>query len=371
MANDFYEVLGVDSEASAEEIKKAYRKLARELHPDLNPDPTASERFKEVTKAYETLSDDQKRRMYDLGFSGNGASSAGFGFGGLGDFVDAFFGSTQQRGPRSRSRRGQDALIRLDLELIDAFKGISRDLTVETAVVCEVCDGTCCTPGTAPTVCSMCRGRGDVQAVQRSLLGQVVSSRPCPQCSGFGTVLPSPCAECAGEGRVRTRAMLNAQIPAGVDTGTRVQLVGRGEVGPGGGDPGDLYLEIFVKPHKTLHRVGDDLQSLITIPMSAASLGTTFDLKTLDATEKITVKPGTQSGTVVTLRGKGMPRLRREGKGDLHIELVVETPTSLSDEEKELIKKLSEIRGEDKLELEPEKINETGIFSRLRDAFSR
>jgi molecular chaperone DnaJ len=217
----------------------------------------------------------------------------------------------------------------------------------------------------------MCRGRGDVQAVQRSLLGQVVSSRPCPQCSGFGTVLPSPCSECSGEGRVRTRATLNAQIPAGVDTGTRVQLVGRGEVGPGGGDPGDLYLEIVVKQHKSLHRVGDDLQSIITIPMSSASLGTTFEFKTLDATEQITVKPGTQSGTVISLRGRGMPRLRREGRGDLHIEIIVQTPTGLNDEQKGLMKRLSELRGEDSLVVEPEKLSDSGLFSKLRDAFTR
>ncbi len=357
MANDFYDVLGVDSEATSEEIKKAYRKLARELHPDLNPDPVAAERFKEVTAAYETLSDDQKRRMYDLGFSGNGPSAGGFGFGGLGDFVDAFFGSTQQRGPRSRTRRGQDALIRLEIDLMDAFTGLNKDLTVETAVVCNVCNGSCCAPGTTPTVCSMCRGRGDVQAVQRSLLGQVVSSRPCPQCSG--------------EGRVRTRATLNAQIPAGVDTGTRVQLVGRGEVGPGGGDAGDLYLEIVVKQHKSLHRVGDDLQSIVTIPMSAAALGTTFEFKTLDAAEQITVKSGTQSGTVISLRGRGMPRLRREGRGDLHIEIIVETPQGLNEEQKGLIKKLAELRGEDSLEVEPEKLNDSGLFSKLRDAFTR
>ena len=217
----------------------------------------------------------------------------------------------------------------------------------------------------------MCRGRGDVQAVQRSLLGQVVSSRPCPQCSGFGTVLATPCSECSGEGRVRTRATLNAQIPAGVDTGTRVQLVGRGEVGPGGGDAGDLYLEVVVKQHKSLHRVGDDLQSLVTIPMSAAALGTTFDFKTLDATEKITVKAGTQSGTVVSLRGGGMPRLRREGRGDLHIEIIVETPTGLTEEQKGLLKKISEMRGEDSLVVEPVKLSESGLFSKLRDAFSR
>ena len=220
-------------------------------------------------------------------------------------------------------------------------------------------------------MCSMCRGRGDVQAVQRSLLGQVVSSRPCPQCSGFGTVLPSPCAECSGEGRVRTRATLNAQIPPGVDTGTRVQLVGRGEVGPGGGDAGDLYLEIVVKQHKSFHRSGDDLQSVVTIPMSAASLGTSFEFKTLDATEQILVKAGTQSGTVISLRGRGMPHLRREGRGDLHIEIVVQTPTGLNDEQKGVLKKFSELRKEDSLVVEPEKLNDSGLFSKLRDAFTR
>ncbi|MEY2827569.1 MAG: hypothetical protein RLZZ183_688 [Actinomycetota bacterium] len=371
MANDYYDILGVDSDASSDEIKKAYRRLARELHPDLNPDPVAAEKFKEVTAAYETLSDDQKRRMYDLGFSGNGPSAGGFGFGGLGDFVDAFFGSTQQRGPRSRTRRGQDALIQIEVELVEAFTGINKDLTVETAVVCSVCQGSCCASGTSPTVCSMCRGRGDVQAVQRSLLGQVVSSRPCPQCSGFGTVLPSPCAECAGEGRVRTRATLNAQIPAGVDSGTRVQLVGRGEVGPGGGEAGDLYLEIIVKPHKTFHREADDLHSLINIPMTAAALGTNFVFHTFDSEENITIKPGTQSGTVITLRGKGMPRLRREGKGDLHLEVNVETPSGINEEQKNLLKKLAELRKEDKLNIEPEKINDTGLFSKIRDVFSR
>jgi molecular chaperone DnaJ len=371
MANDFYDVLGVDTEASPDEIKKAYRKLARELHPDINPDPIAAEKFKEVTAAYETLGDDQKRRMYDLGFSGNGPSAGGFGFGGLGDFVDAFFGSTQQRGPRSRTRRGQDALIRIDIELLEAFNGVNKDLTVETAVICPKCNGSCCAPSASPTICGMCRGRGDVQAVQRSLLGQVVSSRPCPQCSGFGTVLSSPCAECASEGRVRTRATLNAQIPAGVDTGTRVQLVGRGEVGPGGGDAGDLYLEIYVKPHKTLHRVGDDLQSLITIPMSAAVLGTTFEFKTLDSTENITIKSGTQSGSVFSMRGKGMPRLRREGRGDLHIEINVEIPSDLNQQQKNFITDFAKSRNEEKLNIEPEKLNDTGIFSRLKDAFTR
>jgi molecular chaperone DnaJ len=372
MASDYYDVLGVSTEASGDEIKKAYRKLARELHPDLNPDPVAAERFKEVTAAYETLSDDQKRRMYDLGFSGASASAGGgFGFGGLGDFVDAFFGQTTQRGPRSRSRSGQDALIQIDLELLEAFTGVTKDITVETAVVCPDCDGACAAPGTSPTTCSMCKGRGDVQTVQRSLLGQVVSSRPCPQCSGFGSVLTSPCSDCAGEGRIRTRKTLSAKIPAGVDTGTRIQLVGQGEVGPGGGEAADLYLEIYLRPHKTFHRSGDDLQCVINLPMSAAALGTSFKLQTLAELEEITIKPGIQSGTVLTLKGKGMPRVRRESSGDLLIEILVETPTTLDDKQKQLLEQLAELRKETAIEFKPEELAKSSFFGRLKDAFTK
>ncbi len=372
MASDYYDVLGVSTEASGDEIKKAYRKLARELHPDLNPDPVAAERFKEVTAAYETLSDDQKRRMYDLGFSGSSASAGGgFGFGGLGDFVDAFFGQTTQRGPRSRSRRGQDALIQIDLELLEAFTGVTKDITVETAVVCPDCDGACAAPGTSPTTCSMCKGRGDVQTVQRSLLGQVVSSRPCPQCSGFGSVLTSPCSDCAGEGRIRTRKTLSAKIPAGVDTGTRIQLVGQGEVGPGGGEAADLYLEIYLRPHKTFHRSGDDLQCVINLPMSAAALGTSFKLQTLAGLEEIIIKPGIQSGTVLTLKGKGMPRVRRESRGDLLIEILVETPTALDDKQKQLLEQLAELRKETAIEFKPEELAKSSFFGRLKDAFTK
>ena len=371
MARDYYEVLGIANDASGEEIKRAYRKLARELHPDLNPDPTAAEKFKEITTAYETLSDDQKRRMYDLGFSGSTGSSGGFGFGGLGDFVDAFFGQTTQRGPRSRSRRGQDALIEIDLELAEAFSGITKDITVETAVVCPNCDGVCTAPGTNPTTCSMCKGRGDVQTVQRSLLGQVVTSRPCPQCAGYGTVLTSPCADCAGEGRVRTRKTITAKIPAGVDNGTRIQLVGQGEVGPGGGESGDLYLEINLIPHKTFHRVGDDLQCVINLPMTAAILGTSFTLQTLEGDEEISIKPGTQSGTVLNLKGKGMPRVRRDSRGDLLIEILVATPTNLDAAQRKIIEELASLRNETAIEFKPEEITKTSFFGRLKDAFSR
>lgn len=243
MATDYYAVLGVRRDASQDEIKKAFRRLARELHPDVNPDPKTQERFKEINAAYEVLSDPQKKQVFDLGgdplsSSGGGGGAGGFGAGGFGNFsdiMDAFFGQSQQRGPRSRTRRGQDAMIRLDLELDEAAFGTTKDIQVDTAVVCTTCSGEGAAPGTSAQTCDMCRGRGEVSQVTRSFLGQVMTSRPCPQCQGFGTVVPTPCPECAGDGRVRSRRSLTVKIPAGVENGTRIQLAGEGEVGPGGG----------------------------------------------------------------------------------------------------------------------------------------
>ena len=239
---DYYQILGVSREATPEEIKRAYRKLARELHPDVNPDQ--EERFKDVTAAYEVLSDPQKRQMHDLGgdpFSSGGFNSAaGFGFG---DIVDAFFGGGGGRGPRSRVRRGQDALIRMQVTLEEAAFGVLREFAVDTAVVCSTCTGTGAANNSQPVDCTMCHGRGEVSSVQKSFLGQVMTSRQCPQCNGFGNVISHPCAECSGDGRVRTRRNLSINIPPGVESGTRIQLSGQGEVGPGGGPAGDLFVE--------------------------------------------------------------------------------------------------------------------------------
>lgn len=242
MATDYYAVLGVRRDASQDEIKKAFRRLARELHPDVNPDPKTQERFKEINAAYEVLSDPQKKQVYDLGgdplSASGGGGAGGFGQGGFGNFsdiMDAFFGTASQRGPRSRTRRGQDAMIRLEIDLGEAAFGTTKDIQVDTAVVCTTCSGEGAAPGTSAQTCDMCRGRGEVSQVTRSFLGQVMTSRPCPQCQGFGTVVPTPCPECAGDGRIRSRRTLTVKIPAGVDNGTRIQLAGEGEVGPGGG----------------------------------------------------------------------------------------------------------------------------------------
>ena len=371
MATDLYAVLGVTREASPDELKKAYRRLARELHPDVNPDPATQERFKEVTAAYEVLSDPAKRERYDLGgdpFGNGGAGGFGQGFG-FGDIMDAFFGGQGARGPRPRHRRGQDALIRIEITLAEATFGATRTIQVDTAVVCPTCTGEGTAPGTSPTQCDVCHGRGEVQQVQRSFLGQVMTSRACPQCGGFGTVIRFPCPECSGEGRVRTRRSLDVRIPPGVDTGTRIQLTGEGEIGPGGGPPGDLYVEILETPHPLFSRRGDDLHCTVPVPMTAAALGTILELETLDGIEQIDIRPGTQAGQVVPLRGKGVAHLRASGRGDLLVHVDVVTPTKLDAEQEELLRQLADLRGETTPvgQFAP---GQQGLFSRLRDAFN-
>ncbi len=374
MTTDYYALLGVSRDASAEEIKRAYRQLARELHPDVNPDPASVERFKEVTAAYEVLSDPEKRQMYDLG--GDPLRAGGGGFGAsfdFGDLMDAFFGGGQRRGPRPRMRRGQDALIRLQVDLPEVLTGVTREVQVDTAVLCDACEGAGMAADTELATCPMCKGHGEIQNVQRSFLGQVMTARPCPQCQGFGTTIPHPCVECAGDGRVRTRTTLGVRIPPGVDTGTRIQLAGQGEVGPGGGEPGDLYVEIVQVPHPVFERRGDDLVCTVEVPMTTAALGTSMDLETLDGPEQVEIRPGTQPGAVLTLRGRGVPHLRGSGRGDLHIQLDVRTPSRLDAEQEEIVRQLARVRGEEGITLraaEQSADESGGFFSRLRGAFS-
>jgi molecular chaperone DnaJ len=372
VSTDYYALLGVSRDATPEEIKKAYRRLARELHPDVNPDPEHQERFKLVTAAYEVLSDPEKRQMYDLGgdpFSqARGGGSATFDFS---DIMDAFFGGGAQRGPRTRARRGQDALIRIQIELSDAVFGSTRDLTVDTAVRCATCDAAGTAPGSTFETCVMCKGRGEIQQVQRSFLGQVMTSRPCPQCQGFGTTIPHPCHECSGDGRVRTRRTLTVQIPPGVDTGTRIQLSGEGEVGPNGGPAGDLFVEIVVATHALFERRGDELHCVVTVPMTAAALGTSMTLDTLDGTTVIDIRPGTQSGESLVVRGQGAARLRSAGRGDLHVHLRVQTPTRLDAEQEELLRQLAALRDESTVQVgQGDHEHAGGLFSRLKDAFT-
>lgn len=383
VARDYYGILGISTDAGPDEIKRAYRRLARELHPDVNPDPAAQERFAEVSAAYEVLSDPEKRRIVDLGGdplgNGRGGGAGGgdpFSAFGFGDIMDAFFGGQgggRGRGPRSRVQPGADALIRMQLTLEECASGVQRDLAVDTAVLCSECGGDGCSPGTSTTMCEICNGRGEVQSVQRSFLGQVVTARPCPTCRGFGEIIPEPCRQCGGDGRVRARRTVGVRIPAGVADGMRVRLSGQGEVGYGGGPAGDLYVEVEEEPHELFTRDGADLHCTVRLPMTAAALGTTLPLPTLDGTEELHIEPGTQGGTVRTLRGKGMPRLRStgrvDGQGDLMVHVDVAVPTKLDARQTELLRQLATLRGEEQPDLAGGSRNGHGLFSRLRDSF--
>jgi molecular chaperone DnaJ len=370
---DYYGLLGVRKDATPEEIKRAYRKLARELHPDVNPDPAAQDRFKAVTTAYEVLSDPEKRRIVDLGGDPlqQGAGTPGnpfAGFGGFGDVFEAFFGGGgggRGGARRSRVRPGADALLQMSLTLEEAAFGVRRELNVETAILCEKCHGAGTAPGTSPQTCPTCGGSGEIQSVQRSFLGQVMTTRACSACAGTGEQIAHPCPVCGTEGRVRARRTITVDVPAGIEDGMRIRLSGQGEVGPGGGAAGDLYVEVAEQPHETFTREGSDLHCTILVPMTAAALGTDLVLTTLDGEEKLDIRAGTQSGTVFTLRGKGVPRLRSSTRGDLHVHVDVRVPTRLDDEQERLLRELAALRHEDVSAIS----RSGGLFGKVRGAF--
>lgn len=345
---DHYEVLGVSSDASTDQIKKAYRKLARELHPDVNPAPEAQERFKLVTHAYEVLSDDDARRQYDQGGSDPFGGAGGFGFG---DIFDTFFGGGGQRGPKSRAERGQDALIRVELTLEEVVFGVSKTIEIDTAILCTTCSGSCCRPGTSPTICDICRGSGQIQRQVRSLLGNVVTSAPCGSCRGYGQIIPDPCVDCRGQGRIRSRRNIDLNIPAGVEDGLRLQLNGQGEVGFAGGPSGDLYVDMAVKKHDTFGRDGDNLTCTVEVPLHDAVLGALAKIKTFDGDAEIEISPGQQTNDTVTLKGKGVTHLRSAGRGDLVVTIQVLTPTKLDSKQKELFRSLAKLRKADSIRL--------------------
>lgn len=356
---DHYDVLGVSRDATEDQIKKAYRKLARELHPDVNPEPEAQERFKMVTHAYEVLIDVEQRRNYDLGGQNSFGGSGGFGFG---DIFDSFFGG-QQRGPRSREQRGEDALLRIDLTLREAVFGVSKAIEIETAVLCETCNGTCCQPGTDLKTCDICGGLGQISRQVRSLLGNVMTSQPCNACRGFGRVVQSPCVDCRGQGRVRAGRTLDLDIPGGVEDGLRLQLQGQGEVGFAGGPNGDIFLDIRVKPDDIFGRDGDDLTCVLTVPMHDAAIGCKVTVETFDGEIDLDVSPGAQSGDEITVKGKGSKRLRAQGRGDLRIVLEISTPEKLDSKQKELLRQLAKLRKNDVPSL---KKHNHGHFGRRR-----
>jgi molecular chaperone DnaJ len=377
MSGDYYALLGVPRGASADEIKRAYRQKARELHPDANAgDPVAAERFKEVARAYAVLSDPDQRARYDrFGEAGVGAGAGPsaedlFG-GGLGDLFDAFFGGGGgpfgggggRRGP-SGPPRGQDLEVVADIAFEQAVFGAQIPVTLKLPQRCEDCGGSGAGAGTKPVACADCGGTGQVRRVRQSLLGQMVTTSPCQRCGGLGEVIATPCATCRGEGRVTADKTYHVDVPAGVDTGSTLRLTGRGAAGPRGGSSGDLYVHLRVVPHDRFRRDGDDLVVEVPVSIAQAALGTKMTLETLDGDEELHVAPGTQPNHEFVLRNRGVPRLQGRGRGDLRAIVRVDVPTKLSEEEAELLRAFAKRRGETVGDAG------TGLFSRIKSAFS-
>lgn len=378
MATDYYDLLGVSRSATEDDIKKAYRRLARELHPDANPnDKAAEEQFKEVTLAYETLRDPERRRRYDMfgpeGLRGTGAGAgqgAGdpFGFGaGFGDIFEAFFGGAGFGGGAGQGAggplRGSDAEVRVALDFEEAVFGCQREIEVRLPVPCSTCDGSGARAGTFPSRCSQCNGTGQVRRVRQSILGQMVTAGPCPACGGLGQEIANPCPDCRGDGRVVEEKTLLVDVPAGVDDGATLRLTGRGAAGPRGGPSGDLYVHVGVRPHRRFTRQGYDLVHELHVPVTQAALGAHIPFETLDGTEDLVLPAGTQTGRVFRLRGRGVPYVDGRGRGDLHVQVVVDTPSSLSPQQEELLRQLAADRGEDVAPADH------GFFAKIKSAF--
>lgn len=368
---DYYELLGVNRSASADEIKKAYRQLARQLHPDANPgDESAEEKFKQVAQAYEVLSDPDARARYDRfgesGVNGQGMGDFFGGGGGLGDIFETFFGGNPfgaTRGP-SGPPRGQDLEVVADLDFEQAVFGATVPVNVRTAERCDDCSGTGAGAGTQPVTCSDCNGAGQVQRVRQSLLGQMVTSQACSRCRGFGQVIATPCTTCEGNGRVVLEKTFQVDVPAGVDTGSTLRLTGRGAVGPRRGSAGDLFVHLRVRPHERYERDGFDLITEVEISIAQAALGMSLNLETLDGDETLVIPAGTQPGRIFTLRRRGVPRLQSTGRGDLRVIVRVVVPSKLSAAETQLLRSYALERNED---VAPE---DAGFFSKIKSAFS-
>ncbi len=371
---DYYETLSVSRNAAPGQIKRAYRRLARECHPDVNAgDKECEARFKEINEAYQVLSDSEKREVYDryghAGFEGpRGADFGDFGdFTGFGDIFDVFFGGGPRAGARTRpaAEQGNDLRYDVELTLEEAASGIDHTFQATRMEGCEACDGSGAEPGTHPETCSMCRGAGQVRQQQQTILGTQIRITTCPTCHGEGRTVGSPCKQCAGQGRTRKTVEKTVEIPAGVDTGMRVRMVGEGDAGLRGGPKGDLYVITHVRKHDFFERRDSDLWCEVTISISLAALGGVIDVRTIGESEELEVAPGTQSGEVYSLRGKGMPDPAGRRAGDLNVVLRVETPTKLDEEQKRLLEELAASRGED-----IKQGSEKSFFQRVKDVFS-
>ena len=370
---DFYEVLGVSKDADGKTIKSAYRKLAMQYHPDRNPDDkSAEDKFREATEAYDVLKDDQKRAAYDrmghaafdqsAGFGGGaGGFGAGFGAGGFSDIFDEMFSDFMggRGGGRKANTKGADLRYDLDISLEEAFHGDNKTITIPVAIRCETCDGSGAAKGSSPVNCGTCGGHGKVRAQQ----GFFTVERTCPACQGQGQTISSPCGDCGGQGRVQKNRTLNVNVPAGVDTGTRIRLSGEGEAGLRGSAPGDLYIFINIYGHELFDRDGTNLLLTMPVPMTTAALGGTVDVPNLDGKRaRITIQPGTQSGHRLRLKGKGMPGLQGRARGDLYVDIHVETPVNLTKKQKELLEEFSS----DSKKQNPET---TSFMNRIRNMF--
>lgn len=369
---DYYEVLGVDRGASDADIKRAFRRAAQRHHPDVDKSDGAEERFKELNEAYRVLGDRQRRQAYDMfGHSGvDPASAGGFdgfggGFGPFGDIFDAFFGGSPA-GARGRRRvqAGADLRYDLSIEFAEAVFGVTKEIHFPTLVQCPVCKGSGGEPGTQPETCPECNGTGEKRRVAQTILGQMVNIVTCPRCGGEGRIISSPCHECRGDGRVRQERTLQVQVPAGIDAGQRIALEGQGEAGPRGGPPGDLYVVISVREHPQIARRGTELYVEMPVTFAQAALGTTLTVPTVEGSDDVDLPAGTQSGHEIRLRGKGVPRLRGAGRGDLHAIVNVVVPQRLSKRERELLTELDSVSG-------PAVLPKGGpsIVDRIRDLF--
>ncbi|SEF74459.1 molecular chaperone DnaJ [Caloramator fervidus] len=377
MPKDYYAILGVDRNATDEEIKKAFRKLALQYHPDRNPgNKEAEEKFKEINEAYQVLSDPQKRAQYDqfgtTDFSGQGFDFSNFGgfggfegFGGFsdifGDIFGDFFGTSKKQ--KSGPQRGADIEYTLNLSFEEAAFGAKKDIEIFRYETCDICNGTGAKPGTSPRTCDRCHGTGQMKIERRTPFGSFVSITTCDKCRGEGKIIDTPCSVCSGRGKVRKKKIITVNIPAGVDNGMTIPLRGEGEPGVRGGPPGDLYLHINVKPHKIFKRQGSDIYCTIPVSITKAALGGEITVPTLEGEEKYNLPEGTQPGTIIRLKGKGIPKLRSNSRGDLYFEIKVEVPKKLTERQRELLKKLAEEFGETVSE------HKKSFVDKFKDAF--
>ncbi len=362
---DYYELLGISKSASADEIKKAFRALARKYHPDVNKEPGAEARFKEINEAYSVLSDSQKRAQYDQFGHAGPQQSAGAGFGGFDfsdlfrggfgtnfeespfeDLFETFFGGGGGRRGHAGPRRGDDLQYNISISLEEAAKGFDKEIDLPHYVACQTCKGSGARPGTNPTKCGTCKGSGQVRRMQRTMLGSFTQVTTCPDCQGTGEVITSLCVECHGKGQIKKSHKVSVKIPPGVDTGNKLRIPKAGDTGDKGGGPGDLYIFITVKNHPLFERDGADLHYKALITFVQASLGTGLEVPTIDGKATLNIPVGTQPNTVLRMRDKGMPHLNSKARGDQYVHVEIETPTNLTKEQSEQLKKFGRLRGE-------------------------